>query len=482
MSRSAPPQPVSGGTRPGLPDRLTGLLADLATAHRVPGAQLAVHLGDVTYTAETGEAAAGSAIPVTTDTAVPVGSVTKTYTATAAMLLVADGDVEPDEPLREHLPELNGLSRPLTLRQVLSHTGGLPSGPDSAEVATTTARRYVEQHCTDRQLVMPPGTGFSYSNAGYVVAGRLIETVTGMTWAEAVRTLVLRPLGTRPAFLGEAAPARPAATGHSVHPDTGRVRPVRQVLSAAEAAAGALLAGAADLAALGRAHLAAVPRAAADGGAGAGAAGRDGADRPGTPAGPLLPPGIAEEMRRPVPCADPCGLADGWAPGFALFRRGGTTWFGHDGNAMGTACHLRADPVTGTVVAFTANAGHGTRMWHDLADGLSAVLGMPVPGGAAWEPGPQAPPPPGCTGAYANGDTLYEVRADAAGGLEVSVDGDPPTSLVCYADLRCALVDPDSGALLPAGRFLTDARTGAVDRLLLTGRMGRRIPGSARLP
>jgi CubicO group peptidase (beta-lactamase class C family) len=437
--------------RAGLHDVLSGLLADLTSVHRVPGAQLAVHLDGVTYAVQTGEVAAGSGIAFTADTAVPIGSVTKSYTATLTMLLVADGDVAADEPLREHLPELRGLGVPLTVSQVLSHTGGLPSGPDSAAVAALTARRYVETYCTDEALVMPPGTGFSYSNSGYVVAGRLIEAVTGMAWAEAVRTLLLCPLGIRPAFLGDAGSGRPAAGGHSVHPDTGRVRPVRQVLAGAEAAAGAMLASATDLVTLGRAHLDAA------GGLSA-----------------VVPPAVAEEMCRAAPRADPCGLADGWGPGFALFRQDSATWFGHDGNAMGTACHLRADPASGTVVGFTSNAGNGTALWHDVAEALAGVLGVPVPGAVAWHPGPPVPTPGGCAGTYANGDTRYEVAAATDGGLTVSVDGDPPTSLICYADLRCSLLDPASGRLSPAGRFLTDPRTGAVDRLLLTGRMGRR--------
>ncbi|WP_276328666.1 serine hydrolase, partial [Streptomyces rhizosphaericus] len=137
------------------------------------------------------------------------------------------------------------------------------------------------------------------------------------------------------------APHRPTARGHSANKATGRTRPVRQNLAPAEAAAGALRASALDLVALGRAHL------------GDGAAGS-------------LPRGLAEEMRRPVPGADPGVLADGWGLGWGLFRHGDTLWFGHDGNAQGTSCFLRADPATGTVVGFTANAGTGTELWHEL--------------------------------------------------------------------------------------------------------------------
>lgn len=430
-----------------LEDRLTAL----ARAHRVPGAQLAVHTGGSTIAVETGVLDAGTAEPFTADTAVPIGSITKCYTATVVMLLVADGDLELDDQLGDHVPELRRAGPPCTVGQVLSHTSGLPSGPDSDQVAALTASRYLLDHCTDRSLVMAPGTDFSYSNAGYVAAGRLIETVTGMSWAEAVRSVLLEPLGTVPCFIGAPGTARrPLAHGHAGNTATGRIRPVRQNLAAAEAAAGALAASALDLVALARVHTGDGP--------------------PG-----LLPPELATYARRPVSGADPGVLADGWGLGLALFRRDDTLWFGHDGNAQGTSCHLRADPASGAVVAFTSNASGGTELWHELADGLEDITGIRVPATPAR---PAAATPMAataqCTGTYLNGDVEYQVTMNDSGSLALSVDGDLPAPLVCHEDLTCDLVDPHSGRRMPGGRFVRDPRTGAVDRIQLSGRMARK--------
>ncbi|MET7902486.1 serine hydrolase domain-containing protein [Streptomyces sp. NPDC005336] len=430
-----------------LEDRLSAL----ARAHQVPGAQLAVHSGGSTLAVETGVLDCATGEPFTTDTAVPLGSITKSYTATVVMLLVADGDVELDDQLSDHVPELRRAGPPCTVRQVLSHTAGLASGPDSDHVAALTTSRYLLDHCTDRTLVMPPGTDFSYSNAGYVAAGRLIETVTGMSWQEAIRSILLDPLGTVPSFIGTSgAPHRPAARGHSANKATGRTRPVRQNLAPAEAAAGALMASALDLVALARVHMG------------------DGAPR-------LLPPQLAEEMCRPVPGADPGVLADGWGLGFALFRHEDAIWFGHDGNAQGTSCYLRADPRTGVVVAFTSNAGSGADLWYELAGTLDEITGIGVPGTPS-RPRPATPmaATAQCTGVYLNGDIEYQVTMNDSGTLALSVDGDSPAPLVCHEDLTCDLVDPSSGRRIPGGRFVRDPRTGAVDRIQLSGRMARK--------
>src|SRR3954469_4804036 len=159
---------------PGTAGDLAGMLRDVARRHRVPGAQLAVHQHGDTVTAEFGELEHGAGRAVSPETAFPVGSISKVFTATLAMILVADGDLELDVPLHECLPELGDLGREITLRHVLSHTSGLASGPASEDVSRVSLRRYVVGQCHRRNLVLPPGTGFSYSNVGYAVAGLVI--------------------------------------------------------------------------------------------------------------------------------------------------------------------------------------------------------------------------------------------------------------------------------------------------------------------
>ncbi|MFI2608322.1 serine hydrolase domain-containing protein [Kitasatospora sp. NPDC018619] len=427
----------------------------LARAHRVPGAQLVLDTGSETVALHTGVADTGTGEPFTEDTAVPVGSLTKPYTAALVVLLADDGDLDLDEPAAEHLPELRELPE-VTIRHLLSHTGGLPTGPDSDTAARTTATRYLAAVCTARDALFPPGTDFSYSNAGYVAAGRLVEAVTGMPWHEAVRTLLLEPFGTRAVFVGTTAPGRPVASGHALNAATGRPRAVRQNLAPLEAPAGALLAGAADLAALGAAL---VGRAKA------------------------LPPEAAARMRRPEPGARPGALADGWGAGVALHRRDGRLWCGHDGNAMGTSCHLRADPDSGVVVAFTGNAGSATALWRDLAAELEELAGLRIP--AAIEPvaagGPALLAGPAtlarCAGDYRNGSVRYRVEPPGAGPATLSVDGDLPIPLRCYADLSYDLIAPDTGRPEPGGRFHRDPATGRIDRVQVSGRTARRAGG-----
>ncbi|KOV96728.1 serine hydrolase domain-containing protein [Streptomyces sp. NRRL B-3648] len=425
-----------------LQDRLDAL----ARTHRVPGAHIALDTGTDLISVHTGTADTAAGSPFTADTAVPLGSLTKPYTAALVMLLADDGDLDPDEPAAAHLPELADVPD-VTIRHLLSHTSGLPTGPDSDTAATTTAARYLAAVCTARDSLFPPGTDFSYSNAGYVAAGRLVETVTGMPWHEAVRALLLQPLGVAPAFIGDTVAARPVAAGHAVNTATGQARPARQNLAPLEAPAGALLASARDLAAFGNALI-----------------GR--AD--------LLPPAVTKEMRRAEPAARPGALGDGWGAGLALYQRDDRVWCGHDGNAQGTSCHLRAEPESGVVVAFTGNAGGATALWRDLAEELGRLTGIQVPVGARVADRGRPVALPDCAGTYRNGTTAYRVAPGADGSPALSVDGDLPIPLVCYADLSCDLRDPDTGRLEPGGRFHRDPATGRVDRLQISGRTARR--------
>ena len=127
---------------------------------------------------------------------------------------------------------------------------------DFEEASTSTLRRYVADHARRENLVLPPGAAFSYSNPGYALAGRLIETVTGMSWSEAVESILLRPLDIEPAFVsppGTNSPRRPLASGHSVNASVGRTRPVQQ--SAVPAPIGGLALSAVDLVKLGLIHI-----------------------------------------------------------------------------------------------------------------------------------------------------------------------------------------------------------------------------------
>ncbi|GAA3958018.1 serine hydrolase domain-containing protein [Actinoplanes auranticolor] len=425
------------------------ILTGCARRHRVPGAQLAIHQGGATVTAEYGEDEYGTGRRVTAHTAFPVGSITKAVTATTVLALVADGDLELDEPVGRLLSDLTGAAARITVRQLLSHTSGLPCGPAAEDAAGLSVPRYLARACRPELMVLPPGTAFSYSNVGYVLLGRLITVVTGMSWADAIQSIVLEPLGVTPGLIAAAGPRRTLAIGHSVNERTGRVRPVRQSLPEAEAAAGALALSAADLVALGRLHV--------DGG---------------VPS--VLPAGYAARMRSVVPGAVPFGLARGWGLGLAAFGVAPDEWFGHDGNADGTGCFWRIDADGGQVVALTCNAGSGHAMWADLTAELrDAGIAMDdaLPAADVRFPGTSAPE---CAGSYLNGDLEYRVIAGGPFGLRLSIDGETAENIVVRADLTFHLEDASTGRWTLGGRFVRDQRSRVVNGIQVGGRLGGR--------
>jgi CubicO group peptidase (beta-lactamase class C family) len=420
--------------------RLQRLLTGLAHEHGVPAAQLVVIDGG-----RTASAVAGA---ITAEAKFPVGSITKAFTAALAMLLVADGDLDPDDPLGEHLDGLGPQVGLPTIGQVLSHTGGLPAGLGVAAEEAGSARRYLRV-CRDAGLVQPPGQGFSYSNVGYVLAGYVVEAITGMSWWEAVESLLLDELGIDSAFVVEpGARRRPGGhvSGHAVHAATGRARPVAQTVTAAEAATGALALSAEDLAAFGRMFCA--------------------GDGP-------LPADLAELMRRPVPGAEPFGLADAWGLGLAGYRGADADWTGHDGTADGTSCHLRVDPEHDRVVALTTNGSTGSALWVGL---VAALRGEGLPVGDYELPhglDRAARPATDLSGSYTNGDLEYQVAVRADGAVLV-VDGEVYPELALLRDGTFSVREPATGRRIIGGRFLTDPATGTVSAMQAGGRVARR--------
>jgi CubicO group peptidase (beta-lactamase class C family) len=429
---------------------LAAHLEELVAAHAVPGAQFAVHHDGETWNWTHGTTRAGSGTPLSADAPVPIGSITKVVTAASALVLVDDDDLELDEPLGEPVPELRelpqGLRGRLTLRHVLSHTGGLPCDP--VEVRGASPRRQVLDCCRGVRPLSEPGRVFSYSNIGYLLAGHAVTAITGMSWWEAVRALVLDPAGVPARFVTGAGVPADLVTGHSAGG-----RPVVQSLTAAQAATGALAASATDLVVLGRGLL-----------------------------GAVLDRESRDQMCTPVPGAEPFGLADGWGLGLACYKPDspvGRT-VGHDGNGDGTSCHLRMNLDTGTVVALTTNSGGGFALWRRLASRLPDC-GIPIRDYDPLSvPGRPIPAPERCVGDYANGDLEYTVRPNGTGGLRLTVDDEPFADLTVHTGLGFTMRDCDTGATDQAGRFVLD-RDGHVTGIQVGGRLARKQAVRARL-
>jgi CubicO group peptidase (beta-lactamase class C family) len=191
-------------------DTLTNEFTNFARDHGAHGGAVMVvdvkHGGQATATYGT----RNGTDPFTLDTPSRVASVTKIVTATAVMKLVDDGKLSLDAAV---LPILNkGRERPIvpidprmasiTVRQLLHHSGGFMADrsllwkfPGRALRPPVPKEVLVEQAFSTQRLGYTPGTQYSYSNAGFLVLGRLIEAVSGETYADYVQKSVFAPHG-----------------------------------------------------------------------------------------------------------------------------------------------------------------------------------------------------------------------------------------------------------------------------------------------
>ncbi|MFI6600610.1 serine hydrolase domain-containing protein [Nonomuraea sp. NPDC050536] len=165
-----------------------------------PGLAVAVYQGGAPLlTAAAGTACLEFGVPIDGDTRFDIASSSKQFTAACVLLLARDGKLSLDDDVRTHVPELS-LTVPVTLRQCLQHTGGLPewyalqalTGDPLAEM---TEERLLEVIARLRTTTFAPGTDFSYSNTGFVLAAVVVRRVSGQSLADFARERIFTPLG-----------------------------------------------------------------------------------------------------------------------------------------------------------------------------------------------------------------------------------------------------------------------------------------------
>ncbi|MGW0707206.1 serine hydrolase domain-containing protein [Streptomyces sp. NPDC002643] len=200
----------SQGSRPDLQEALQDVV-DLGFA----GVHMRVHDERGAWVGSAGVRKLGASAKPPTNGAFWVGSVTKTFTATLVLQLVAEGRIGLDAPVADRLPRL-GLDPRITTRMLLQHTSGLfnytgeyyddgtvvPGIPATGkEWVDNRFRSYRPEELVRLALSKParfePGTDWSYSNTNYTLARLLIEKVTGRSYAEETRRRLLGPLGLR---------------------------------------------------------------------------------------------------------------------------------------------------------------------------------------------------------------------------------------------------------------------------------------------
>lgn len=317
-------------------------LERMTDVHRLTGA--AVRVEDPrcgTWTHASGAADRRTGRPMRADLRVRIASVTKTFTAAAVVGLAAEGRLSLDDAVDRHLPGLidrgGHEGRTITVRELLRHTGGLPDHMES--FATTEEyrfRHFEPRELVDRALDLPsPGPGWHYSTTGYVIAGLIVEKVTGRSLEEEVRRRIIRPLGLSDTYWpGDEVRIRgPHPRGYVRQDRGGTVRwaDYTEMNLTVGGAGGALVSTQRDVNVFFGALL----------------------------GGRLLPPASLAEMKEVVP-ADPDRVWEGAEFGLGLIRtplRCGGAWWGHAGNIDGFSTVAGVAPSGRRVaIAFNENA------------------------------------------------------------------------------------------------------------------------------
>jgi CubicO group peptidase (beta-lactamase class C family) len=313
--------------------------------YRVPGAAFGIIKNGRAESRAFGVTNLENPQPVTADTVFPIASISKTVAATAVMRLVADGRLSVTAPVRQYLPDFRvqdeTVTRTVTMAHLLSHTPGW-EGQLSAEDRGTQTLSHFTTGLHDLPQLAAPGEVWSYNNAGFGVAGRIIETLTGKTIHDALRDLVFVPLNLAHAFTrtGTAMTHR-FAVGHRQE-KSGTTEVIRPFELPLNVTAGGAAMSLSTLLRYAQFHL-------SDGTVG----GRQ-----------FLPQPLVEQMRAPhVPKH---GTGDEMGHGWHLRRLNGVLTAAQGGTGAGHCLHVQLVPERQLAFVILTNHAEGWRLVQDV--------------------------------------------------------------------------------------------------------------------
>jgi CubicO group peptidase (beta-lactamase class C family) len=167
-------------------------------AGNVPGASLLVLKdGEPLVRRAYGQANLETAQAATPASNYRLASVSKQFTAAAILLLAEDGKLMLDDPVRHWLPELPASAQPVTLRQLLTHSGGLVDYEDLIPSGTTVQvndNDVLRLLAATPDVYFPAGSAYRYSNTGYVLLGLVVERASGTGLARFLQQRIFQPL------------------------------------------------------------------------------------------------------------------------------------------------------------------------------------------------------------------------------------------------------------------------------------------------
>jgi CubicO group peptidase (beta-lactamase class C family) len=360
---------------------LVRLLGDHASRHSVPGAALGVLHDGAVSTAYCGVADSATGEAVTQETRFAVGSLAKPMVATAVARLAEAGELSLDDQVARHVPELRRTrwGERATVRDLLANRSRLPlraavEFTDSEDEDDAVLSRFAADIAADEAT---PDV-WSYTNAGWCVLGRAIETLTGRTWEEAMDTNLLVPFGMGQTTFAMRTASEPRASGHEVTTDG--VVPVEPWAPRSLGPAGStLLSTLTDMLRFAQRH---------------------------------LEDASLTMLQAPHAEVRIHGWLDAWCLGWARFDWDGGPVWGWDGVISGQRAILRIVPDRSGAIVLLSNSGTGRALYRSLfADVMKKWFDVQMPA-LQLEPAPSVPNDLSrFAGVYAWPDRRWEVRA-----------------------------------------------------------------------
>jgi CubicO group peptidase (beta-lactamase class C family) len=348
------------------PDALAPALERLLRerqADRLPSvAASVVRKGEIVWSNAVGFADVEDERESTADTQYRIGSITKTFTATAIMQLRDAGELDLDDRLEQHLPSVaNGTP---TIRRMLAHLSGLQR--EVGEMWVTGVSPTVEElvdTMREAELVLEPAQAHHYSNLAFALLGEVVARRARMPYRTYVDERIIRPVGLDRTTWEERGPY---AQGYLVDEYAGTVWREAHTDIGGVAAAGQLWSTVEDLCRWARVLA-------------------EGQER-------VLAPRTAEEMWFPQSMYFPDRWVQGWGLGLMLFNRDGKIWGGHGGAMAGHLAGVVVDRTTGIGAAALTNSGtHGEMDELAMKLGETTVELWPEEI-APWKPEEEPPP------------------------------------------------------------------------------------------
>ncbi len=204
------------------PDLAADLDAAIAVAQvqlGAPGASVGVELGDGSrWYGAAGRSDLATDTPVLPSDRFRIGSVTKTFTASTALLLIVEGSIAYEDTVEDWLPGLVPDGELITVEMLLQHRSRIRSYTDTAyfvahltEPVTPTV---IVEESVAEEAEFPPGTDWAYSNTNFILLGMITELASGEAWHEVARSRLWDPLELTETWLESAEDGGPIVRGH----------------------------------------------------------------------------------------------------------------------------------------------------------------------------------------------------------------------------------------------------------------------------